>query len=309
MKKDAIMIFGATASGKTGLAIALANVLDGVVINADSRQIYKHMPIITAMPSKEEFDAAPHELFDFLDPSEAFSVVDYVEKAREVAKRVIKAGKVPVFCGGTGFYLKALDEGMSPIPDVDAEIVQKMNDSEKEEGIEGLYNALQIVDPELAATLKPADSQRIIRGLAVFEATGKKLSMFQKQEKQNGLGLKSLKIAINRPREETYARIEQRFDMMMDAGLELEMKQLKEQGYTTDMPALTSLGIPEFYSYLEGTTSLEDVAEMIKQQTRRYAKRQITWLRHQFGADITLNEISSESMPELVQQIEEKFNA
>lgn len=308
MTYNAIMIFGPTASGKTGLAIELAKSLNGVVINADSRQIYKHMPIITAMPSAEEFAAAPHELFDFLEPSAPFSVTDYLEAARGVAAEVVAQGKVPIFCGGTGFYLKVLEEGISPIPDVDDTIVQKLVASEKEEGIEDLYKALQIVDPELAATLKPADSQRIMRGLAVFEQTGKKLSGFQKEAKENSLGLNFLKIAIDRPREETYDRINQRFELMMQEGLEEELRALKEQGYTTDMPALTSLGIPEFYSYLEGDMPLEKVAELIKQQTRRYAKRQYTWLRHQFKADVLLHEISSAKVQELLQQVQEKFN-
>ncbi len=287
-KDVAITVFGPTASGKTGMSIGLANTFNGSIINADSRQVYKRMPIITAMPSDEEFAAAEHRLFNFLEPDEPFDVNQYIELATHEAGDLWRQGKVPIFVGGTGFYLQGLEEGISPIPVSDPSIREALMAEVEKVGIEQLHQKLQQVDPKLAETLHATDTQRVLRGLEVFEATGKPLSQWQKQPKAGALDCRFIKIAIIPPREVLYERIHKRFDIMLEEGLVDEMKALKAKGYSPNLSSMTSLGVQEFFSYLDGNMSFEDACGKTLQYMRNYAKRQCTWLRNQYNADIVL---------------------
>ena len=280
-----IMIFGPTASGKTALAIKLAQQHDAVIINGDSRQLYKYMPILTAMPSEEEFSQAPHYLYDFLEPEEKFSAVDYLERVKDTLNLPEVKNKTVIISGGTGMYLKVILEGISPVPKISDGVVKLLTMRAENEGIETLYDELLEVDSELAHQLPSTDTQRIIRGLSVYEETGMPLSEYQKIPPSGGLEMEFHKIAINPDREELYQRINQRFTQMLENGLLGEISKLKDQGYKVDCPGLSSLGVKELYAHLDGELTLEQASEKICQQTRRYAKRQLTWLRGHYHAD------------------------
>lgn len=305
-KPNVIVVFGPTASGKTSLSLRLAEVFDGVVINGDSRQVYKHMPLITAMPSEKEMSSCSHELFEFLEPDESYDVTKYLEDVRQQVGTAAASNQTPIICGGTGFYLKVLEEGISPMPEVSSSIIEALNARQKLEGTAVLYAELQEVDSELAGRLEPENTQRIIRGLAVYEASNRKLSDWQKEKPVGALDVNFIKIGILPEREVMYNRIHQRFDVMMENGLLDEMKNLRTLGYDENTLALQSLGVKELFAYLDGAVSLDFAKEEMLKQTRRYAKRQCTWLRHQFKADIVLNKADE---PKLIELIKEKTHA
>ncbi len=287
-KPNAITLFGPTASGKTALAIHLATALNGVIINADSRQVYTHMDIITAMPTDEEFKAAPHRLFQYINPNTPFSAGHYLKEATKAAAEIIADGKCPIFVGGTGFYLKTLTDGISPIPEVPANILNTYNHRLKTEGAEALHAALTKVDPNIANNIETNDSQRIFRALTVWEFTKKPLSEWQKAPREGALPYAFHKLALLPARETVYSRIHQRFDIMMNAGLIDEMKNLHNMGFSENLPALKSLGIPEFFKWINEQTTFEEVKKHFLQTQRNYAKRQFTWAKNQYKADFEL---------------------
>lgn len=289
-----LVVFGPTASGKTGLGVKLAQAFNGVVINADSRQIYRQMPIITAMPTPEEQAAAPHLLYDFLEPDAPYSAKHYISDATNAVQHVQAQGKLPIVLGGTGFYIKTLLEGLSPVPDVHAETVQALNKRAEEEGIAPLYAELKRCDPETAAEVKPADAQRIIRALSVYETTGKPLSYYQKLPKQDALSVTPYYIALNPERERLIARINKRFDIMLEEGLEQEIRALYDKGYDCTLPSLTSIGVPIFFDSFEGRTTWQNACDVTCTHMRQYAKRQRTWFRNQYPADIVLENADTE---------------
>ncbi len=284
----AMVLFGPTASGKTGLGIQLANAFNAVIVNIDSRQLYQEMPIISAMPSDEEFKQADHRLFDFLKPDEAFDVMRYVALAKAEVDKIWAEGKIPLFVGGTGFYVKTLLEGMSPIPEISQEELHALNDECLQKGIETLWQETKNADPEWIAKIEENDKHRMLRGLAVYRKTGKPLTQWQALQKEGALNAKVIQLALIPEREVLYDRINKRYENMIDAGIVEEMKALKQKGYRADLPALTSIGIPEYFSYLEGEGELLEAHQKVATKQRQYAKRQCTWLRNQYNADIIL---------------------
>lgn len=292
------VIFGPTASGKTALAIALAQELGGEIINADSRQIYARMPIVTACPTVEEYAVVPHHAFEFLKPNERFSAGAWAKLAREKIDEILAQGKVPIVVGGTGFYLRALLEGMSEIPEIPVEIEAGLNGLEMAE----LRQRLEEVDAVLAAKLMPTDRQRTIRALAVFEHTGIRLSDWQKRDKKAaGMGLEFIKIGINLPREKLHENLAQRWQhTMLERGIEDEMRGLWQAGFRPEMAALRGLGIPLWFEYFAGNMSLDSVLEKSLYRDRQYAKRQYTWLKNSYGADILLENASLEALMPLL---------
>lgn len=285
MPRNVITIFGPTASGKTSLAIFLARQCNGVIVNADSRQVYKNMPIITAMPSKEEFAAADHRLFDFLEVDDKISSDVYTSMAKVEIEKIWAEGKLPILCGGTGFYLKNLEEGVSPIPSISPELFDILNLRIKNEGSEILHKELALVDPVSAEKIKVGDSQRVSRALGVYLQTGKAISKFQALPKTGGLDANFVKLAINPDREWLYDRIHKRYDVMTEAGLLNEVELLKSDGYGYDAHGIQSCGIKDFFNYLDGDLTLENAKKNLLQRTRNYAKRQFTWLKRQYNAD------------------------
>lgn len=271
------VIFGPTASGKTGASIEVAKALGGEVINADSRQVYAKMPIITAAPSVAEKGDVPHHLFEFVDPAERMSAAGWSEMALTHIEDVLGRGKVPVIVGGTGLYLRTLMEGLSEVPHVPEMVELEF----RGQPVEELHAQLTEVDPVLAAKLHPTDTQRITRGLSVYTHTGTPLSVWQ------AIPTKAppytfRKMGLSPERELLYSRIEKRWGLMVEQGVKDEVAALKNEGYTLDMPGLQGLGIPEIFDHLDGAISWEEASRVAVQGTRHYAKRQVTWLRNTF---------------------------
>lgn len=300
--RTAFVLFGPTASGKTALAIELAQLLKAEIINIDSRQLYQEMPIISAMPTAEEFAQAPHHLYEFLKPDQSFDVMQYLSKVKEKTEDIWQRGCLPIFVGGTGFYIKTLQEGMSPVPAVSFDVIEIYNKKVEDLGIAYFYEKLQEVDPTWAAQIEPTDKQRIIRGLAVHEKSGKPISYWQSLPQEGALNASFINIALQPERSILYNRINKRYEGMIETGLVAEMASLKSKGYSKDLPALTSIGIPEYFACLELDGDLQQAHEQVATKQRQYAKRQLTWLRNQFNSDIMLE---TPNIEDLIPQLEE----
>lgn len=244
------------------------------------------MPILTAMPSAEEFAAAPHELFEVLTPDQVYSAGQYLADARHVVEDVLTAGKTPLFVGGTGFYLKVLKEGISPIPEVSAALVTELT-QEAQTNLPALYARLQGADPTLANQLKPGDTQRIVRAISVQETTGKPLSYWQEQSKEGALPLAWTHIALAPPKAVVDARIDERLQHMLAIGMVAEVTALAKR-YPPNAPGLSSLGVGPFLAHIAGEISLAEAMRQYAIQQKQYAKRQLTWARNSYPADITL---------------------
>ena len=283
-----IVIFGPTASGKTALAVRLAKTLGGEVVNADSRQLYEGMTILTAAPTAEDMQGIPHHLFEILNPKEKITATAYAEKARACIRDILARGKVPIVCGGTGFYLKVLFEGISSIPTVCDDLQKDLRDTCTAKGGAAMLAELKEVDPVIAEKLFEGDTQRILRALGVYHQTGRPLSYFQSLPPEGGLTLPFLHVSLQPEKAWLDARIEKRFGLMEKAGVEAEMRTLKNAGYALTDHGIQTLGAREFFQYFEDERSYESVAEDILLQTKQYAKRQLTWARTQFKSDIIL---------------------
>lgn len=280
-KIGAVLIAGPTASGKSALGIKLAQSLDGVVINADSMQVYRDLRVITARPTPEEEAQAPHHLYGHVDATVNFSVGRYVADAVEVLQEV-RGRKLPIFVGGTGLYFKALTEGLSDIPPVPEEIREEIR--RESEGLETpeLHRLLSERDPETARTLRPSDRLRVQRALEIFAATGQPLISFHGARQPGPLSnVPVIKLFLAPEREELRRRIDQRFLAMMEHGALDEVKALGERNLDPMLPAMRAHGIPALLNYLRGELSLEEAIVKGQGDTRRYAKRQFTWFRHQ----------------------------
>lgn len=259
------------------------------------------MPIITAMPTAEEFASADHRLFDFLEPSEKITVDKYVGLVKVEMEKIWAEGKLPILCGGTGFYLKVLEEGIAPVPALDEALLEKLTSRAKQEGSENLHLELAEVDPKMAEKLKPHDTQRLIRALGVYVQTGKKMSDWQKMPKEGALDASVLKLALNPEREWLYNRIHKRYDVMVDMGLMEEVSSLLSHGFTEKDHAINSCGAKEFFAYKKGSISEIEAKESMLQSTRNYAKRQFTWLKGQYNADMMFESVADaqKALPEI----------
>lgn len=272
-------VVGPTASGKTALGVEIAKALDGEVISADSMQIYRGMDIATAKPTAEEMQGIPHHLIDFLDRGTAFSVADYVELAGKVIKEVDSRGKLPVIVGGTGLYISSLLENIK-FADIecDEKLRKRLENEAAEKGNEYLFEKLKIADPESAAELHPNNLVRVIRALEVFELTGKKLSQYKAESRLEETPYDSVIIGLSySDRQILYDRINRRVDIMVESGLVEEARTVFESGNMKT--AGNAIGYKELIPYFRNECSLEECVEKIKQETRRYAKRQLTWFR------------------------------
>ena len=277
-----LVVGGPTASGKSGLALALAQRLNGVVINADSMQIYRELSVLTARPDPKALAAAPHRLYGVLSAREACSVARWLGLALAEISSCHHAGTVPVMTGGTGLYLRALMLGLSELPEIPAEIRAAARERLEAVGPAALHADLARRDPDGAARLKPGDRQRIIRAWEVLEATGRPLSDWQRADRGTPPpGLSFSTIVLDPPRADLYGSCDRRFDAMLAAGGLEEAQALEALGLDPALPALKALGVPELRRHLAGELSLEAAAALARQSTRRYAKRQVTWFRHQ----------------------------
>lgn len=269
-----ILIGGPTGSGKSGYASKLAHSQDGVIINADSLQVYRGLEILTAQPSLEDQRTAPHRLYGILDPSESCSAGRWLSLVIPEIQKALEKGQLPIVVGGTGLYLKTLLEGISAIPPIDSDIRKRVQNQENP------YADLERVDPELASRLNPHDHQRITRGLEVFYGTGKPLSFWQSQ-KLTPPPYDFEKILFMTPKEELNERLEERLNHMIDKGVLEEVSSLMK--YPVSVNAEKAIGFKEFHRFLEGQGSLEEAKALTLLHTRQYAKRQRTWFRHQFA--------------------------
>jgi tRNA dimethylallyltransferase len=279
--RPAILIHGPTASGKTRLAIALARRLEGEIVNADAMQCYRDLNVLTARPDAEELAAAPHNLFGHVDAAERHSAADWAKEAAAEIARLGAAEKVPVVVGGTGLYLSALTDGLSEIPPV-PDAVREEARARVARDLTGAWAELSARDPQTAARIEPTDTQRIARALEVLLATGHPLTHFHGKATPVLAPGSWVGVTLTPPRDTLYARIDQRVDVMLKAGALEEARTLWARGLERELPAMRAHGMPGFCDYFEGRTSLADAVERCKRDTRRYAKRQMTWIAHQF---------------------------
>jgi tRNA dimethylallyltransferase len=275
-----VLIAGPTASGKSAAALALAEHLRGTIINADSMQVYRELAILTARPAEAEISRAPHRLYGIVPAREAYSVGRWLEDAVRAIADAEGEGRVPILVGGTGLYFKALTEGLAPVPDVPTEIRKYWRERAQKLGAEGLYRELSARDPVMAARLRPSDTQRLVRALEVIDATSISLIEWQGAGVAPVLASEAvLKLVIAPEREAVYAAIDARFAAMVEAGALEEVRALLALGLDPSLPAMRAQGVRELASYLSGRSSLEEAIAKAKTETRRYAKRQMTWLR------------------------------
>lgn len=300
MNKTLIVIQGPTAVGKTSVAIQLAQQLNTDIINADSRQVFKEMKIGTARPDDAEIENVKHHLLAHRSIEENYNAEIFASEARAILEIIFKKKAAAVVCGGSGFYLKALLENMDDIPDVPEEIRAEVNSELDNKGLSTFLEELERNDPEYFKTVDKTNPQRVIRAIEVIRHTQKPFSSFHKNQK-SPLPYNVLNIALTRDRENLYNRINLRVDQMLEKGLEQEVLDLKEK---RNLNALQTLAYKEFYDYLDGKISRDECVELIKRNTRRYAKRQLTWLRR-YDDLIWLN-LDEEKSP--VERILKKLN-
>ena len=276
-----VVISGPTGVGKTGLSLKLAARYGAHVVNADSLQVYRYMDIGTAKPTPEEQAAAVHHLLDVVDPDENFDAAAYLGLARPLIDDLVRQGIPILVVGGTGLYLRSLVQGLFEGPGRDPAVRSRLEAEAKEHGREALHARLEKADPTTAARLHPRDKVRVVRALEVYELTGRPISEFQAQHRLGDKPYEVLFVCLNLPRQELYARIEARTLQMFDLGLLEEVESLLARGYSPDLKPLRSIGYKEAVRHLQGRFSLEETIREIMKQTRRFAKRQLTWFRAQ----------------------------
>ena len=281
-KPPLIIIAGPTASGKSALALALAQQIGGVIVNADSAQIYRDLPVLSAAPTTEERNLVEHRLYGVRDGGQPCSAADWAAMARREIAHVHAAGRTPILAGGTGLYLRTLLDGIAPVPAIDAEVRARVRNTPVEEN----RSKLLALDPAAAARLKPADTTRINRALEVILSTGRTLAEWQKQREGGIADTVDLRpLILLPPRKWLYARCDERFAHMIDEGAVAEVEALLARRLNPNLPVMRAIGVPELSRYLLGEASLDEAISAGQQATRRYAKRQYTWFAHQPPAD------------------------
>ena len=287
MSPKVILLAGPTACGKTHLAVEIAKRVNGIIINADSMQIYKELHILSARPTNDEMQGIPHVLFGEVSAREAFSVADWHERAMAAVNDALQKGQRPILVGGTGLYFKSLLDGLAIVPEIDIELRDEIRIALLRFGSESLYVQLQDEDPVMAERLSPNDGQRIARALEVIRYTGKSLADYQKDTQLGGLAAMDkrgevLKLVLDSPREKLYERINSRFLEMVEEGALDEVKNLLSKDLSPDAMAMKALGVPSFAAYINGDITLDEAITDAQKQSRHYAKRQLTWMRNQF---------------------------
>ncbi len=294
--RPVLIVAGPTASGKSALALAVAEAFDGVVVNADSMQVYRELRILTARPSPADEARAPHRLYGILSAAERCSAGRWRALALGEIAAAHASGRLPILCGGTGFYLKAFTVGLSPMPDIPHEIRARLSDRLQSEGITALHAELAARDPAVAKRVAPADRQRVLRALELLEATGRSLADWQDGPAEPLRGLRVATILLAPPRAALYAACDRRLEAMAAAGAVDEVRQLNAMGLDPSLPVMKAVGVREFGEYLKGNCDFRAAVAAAQQATRRYAKRQMTWFRHQIIADLEFGEQFSESL-------------
>jgi tRNA dimethylallyltransferase len=294
MSQEILAIVGPTASGKTDLGLRLAREQNGEIISVDSRQVYRHLSVGTAKPQgrwngdRYEVDGIPYPV-DFWDPLNRFSASVFVKEATARLADIRGRGKTPIFVGGTGLYYKALVEGLAPVPPANESVRAELQTIAEKKGRPYLHKELSHVDPESAARIPANNIHRVIRALEVHQLTGKPMSVWHQEHQtaleRNGHSFPLKYVGIELKREELQKRIEERSRKMIAAGLIAETRDLLNKGYPENCPALTGLGYPRVIAFLKGQLSKEDLLKYLIQDTRQYAKRQMTWFKHQLKVE------------------------
>lgn len=280
----AIVLAGPTASGKSDLALRSAASCGGVVINTDSMQVYRDLRILTARPTPEDEARVPHRLYGHVDGAVNYSVGLWLKDAEAALDDARSAGHLPIFVGGTGLYFKALTQGLSDIPPVPESVRADVRARAENMPVAALHAELARCDPVTASRLRPTDPQRVLRALEVFEATGQSLASFQGARTPPLLDTKDvLGVFLAPPRAELTARIDRRFDQMLESGALEEVEALRDRRLDPSLPVMRAHGVPHLLAYLNGTMSLAEAARRGKADTRHYTKRQFTFARHQLG--------------------------
>ncbi len=274
-----ILIAGPTASGKSAVALGLAEHLGGTIVNADAMQVYRELRILTARPDTEDERRAPHRLYGHVPGREAYSAARYAGEARAAIEAAQASGRVPIVVGGTGLYFKALTHGLSPIPPVPEEIRARWRSRASAEGASVLHAILRERDPEMAARLRPSDPQRLVRALEVLEATGVSLARWQETPGEPVIpGAEGRAFVVARERQDVRQRCDARFEAMMAAGAVDEVRALLELGLDPALPVMRALGVGPLAAAIEGRLTLAEATDKAKAETRQYVKRQVTWL-------------------------------
>ncbi len=278
-KLPLVVLCGPTAAGKTALALELAERFPFEVISADSRQVYRGMDIGTAKATREEQERVPHHLIDVVDPDQSFSAADFSRLAHAAISRIRNRGNLPLVVGGTGLYIRALTEGLLEAPSADPELRRQLHAQEQEHGPGYLHGRLLQVDPALAERLHPGDVVRIVRALEVFTLGGRPLSELQREHAFGERSFRVLRLGVALEREELFQRIDLRVEQMIEQGLLDEVRNLLAAGYSPRLKALQTIGYREAIQHLEGRLDRSEAIALIQRDTRRYAKRQLTWFR------------------------------
>jgi len=275
-----IVIGGPTASGKTALSIALAKRFGGCIISADSMQIYQHMDIGSAKPTEAEREGIRHELMDIVSPLENFSLADYLVLAHDAIEKAVSRGELPIVIGGTGLYINSLvDDVCLEESESDPELRKELTKIGEEQGGEVLLRMLREFDPESAERLHPNNLRRIVRAIEVYRLTGKTMTEQMQESRKKPSRYEPLMLAIRWDMKKLYERIEKRVDIMLGDGLEAEVRMLWDMGCNKHMTSMQGIGYKQFLNYFHGLTTLSETVNLIKRDSRRYAKRQMTWFR------------------------------
>ncbi len=276
-----VLVQGPTGAGKSALALALAERLGGAIVNSDALQVYADWRVLSARPSPEEEARAPHFLFGHVDAAERYSVGRWLQDALDAIRGAQAAGQPVIVVGGTGLYFRALTLGLAEIPDVPEEIRSGLAERIRTHGPEALHDELRAVDPDSAVRIAPADSARILRALSVFEAFGETITSLQARTAPPLPGARFFGLALTPPRESLYAAIDARFADMVEGGALEEARALLARNLEPDLPAMKAVGAPPLFAHLRGEIGLDDAIALGARDTRRYAKRQFTWVAHQ----------------------------
>ncbi|MBA4367939.1 MAG: tRNA (adenosine(37)-N6)-dimethylallyltransferase MiaA [Desulfobacterium sp.] len=294
-----IIICGPTGIGKTSTAIQLSQEFSGEIISADSMQIYREMDIGTAKPTQTDQELVPHHMINVVHPDEPFDAATFIKKADSVIRSLIQRNRLPFIVGGTGLYIKALIHGLFRTRPADKEVMSRFRNKSDQFGSETLHKQLKECDPQAAARIHPNDAFRIIRALEIFEATGKPISTYHDLHRFSEKKYHALKIGLSCEREALYALINQRVDIMLDQGLLGEVEQLLNKGYPADLKSMQSLGYRHMTAYLTGKITWDEAVNTMKRDTRRYAKRQMTW----FKADPEIKWYAKDRIEEIRKEI------
>lgn len=283
MLSPLIVLVGPTAVGKSRLALALAERVGGEIIAADSMQVYRGLDIGTAKPGAEERRRVPHHLLDLVDPDQAFTAADYARRARTAIADIRRRGHLPIIVGGTGLYVRTLFRGLFDAPGEQPSVREALRQEATKVGVPVLHRRLQALDAEAAARIHPNDLFRVVRALEVFVTSGRPISALRAEAHRNHRLVPGPMVwfGLERDRQELYRRIEMRVEEMLSRGLLQEVRGLRDRGYSPALKPLRAIGYRHMIEHLKGHTSLDAAVARLKRDTRRYAKRQLTWFRHE----------------------------